>query len=72
MLITILAAVYITSTIIMLYFYFNAKILNARHGKKMVLPFWYFLYIHFCPIKHTIMALRILYKTFALKAERKM
>ena len=71
MIITLLISMYITSTAIMLYFYINAKICNAREGRKLYMPLWYFLYIHFCPIKHTIMALRILNKTFALKAAEK-
>lgn len=71
MIITLLVSMYIASTAIMLYFYLNAKICSACEGRKLQMPLLYFLYIHFCPIKHTIMALRILNKTFALKAAEK-
>lgn len=57
----IIIAIYITSTIFMLYFWLNTFItMFKRDGKVFFMPIGYFLYIHFCPIIHTCLCFQIM------------
>ena len=52
--IEIAIAVWVTSSLFMLFFWANAFIASLREGKILVFPLGQFLYIHFCPIVHTV------------------
>ena len=63
-------SVWITSTLFMLFFWANAFITTLRSdGKVFLIPFGKFLYIHFCPIVHTVKCFKIMRRTAELKAQ---
>lgn len=62
-------AVWATSTLFMLFFWANAFISNLRNGKVFLMPFGQFLYLHFCPIVHTVKCFKIMRRTAELKAQ---
>ena len=65
--INVAISVWITSTLFMLFFWANAFISTFRQEKKIFLmPFGKFLYIHFCPIVHTIQCFKIMRRTAEL------
>ncbi len=65
-------SVWLTSTIFMLGFYFNAKIGFIREGKIFRMPLPVFVMMHFCPIIHTIKCFKIMRRYAELKAQRGM
>lgn len=69
---TVAFSIWFTSSMLMLCFYFNAKLACARENKGFKIPLRAFLYYHFCPIVHTIKCLRILNRMFELKRQRGM
>ena len=61
-------SVWITSTFFMLFFWANAFITTLRNdGKVFLIPFGKFLYIHFCPIVHTVKCFKIMRRTAELE-----
>ena len=63
-------AVWTTSTLFMLFFWANAFISTLRQdGKIFLMPIGQFLYIHFCPIVHTVKCFKIMRRTAELKAQ---
>ncbi len=63
-------AVWTTSTLFMLFFWANAFITTLRNdGKVFLMPFDKFLYIHFCPIVHTVKCFKIIRRIAELKAQ---
>ena len=63
-------AVWTTSTFFMLFFWANAFITTLRQeGKVFLMPLGTFLYIHFCPIVHTVQCFKILKRVAELKHE---
>lgn len=63
-------AVWTTSTLFMLFFWANAFISTLRQdGKIFLMPIGTFLYIHFCPIVHTVKCFKIMRRTAELKAQ---
>ena len=65
-------SVWLTSTIFMLGFYFNAKIRFLREGKVFRMPLSLFVILHFCPIIHTIKCFKVMRRYAELKAQRGM
>ena len=62
-------AVWTTSTLFMLFFWANAFITTLRQdGKVFLMPIGTFLFIHFCPIVHTVKCFKIMRRTAELKA----
>ena len=60
-------AVWTTSTLFMLFFWANAFISTLRQdGKIFLMPLGTFLYIHFCPIVHTVKCFKIMRRTAEL------
>lgn len=60
-------AVWTTSTLFMLFFWTNAFISTLRKdGKVFLMPFGTFLFIHFCPIVHTVKCFKIMRRTAEL------
>lgn len=57
---TLAVSIWLTSTIFMLTFYFITRNTLRQRGQALQFPFLYFIYIHFCPIVHTIKAIQIL------------
>ena len=70
--VNVAVSIWLTSTIFMLIFYFNAKTIFAREGKTLHLPFNFFILTHFCPIIHTIKCFKIMRRYAEFKAERGM
>ena len=69
---TVALSVWLTSSLLMVGFYLNAKFAYARENKGFKMPLRAFLYYHFCPIVHTIKCLHILNRMFELKRQRGM
>jgi len=68
--INVAISVWTTSTLFMLFFWANAFISTLRQdGKIFLMPLGQFLYIHFCPIVHTIQCFKIMRRTAELKAQ---
>lgn len=68
--IEIALSVWLTSSLFMLYFWGTAFIATyVRDGKILLMPFGQFLYIHFCPIVHTIKCFKIMQRYAELKAQ---
>lgn len=60
-------AVWTTSTLFMLFFWANAFITTLRKdGKVLMMPLVPFLYLHFCPIVHTVKCFKIMRRTTEL------
>ena len=60
-------SVWTTSTLFMLFFWANAFISTFQQEKKVLLmPFGQFLYIHFCPIVHTVKCFKIMRRSAEL------
>ena len=60
-------AVWTTSTLFMLFFWANAFITTLRQdGKVFLMPLGTFLFIHFCPIVHTVKCFKIMRRTAEL------
>ena len=70
--VNIAIAIWLTSSLFMLVFYFNAKISFAREGKILRIPVGVFIIHHFCPIIHTVKCFKIMKRTAELKAQRGM
>ena len=65
-------SIYLTSTLFMLFFYFNAMIVTYRREKRILkMPLPMFLYVHFCPIVHTKKCIQILIRFYAMKQQRR-
>ena len=62
-------AVWMTSTLFMLFFWANAFISSLRNGKVFLMPIGQFLLLHFCPIVHTVKCFKIMRRTAELKAQ---
>lgn len=63
-------AVWTTSTLFMLFFWARAFITTLRQdGKIFLLPFGKFLYLHFCPIVHTVQCFKIMRRAAELEAQ---
>ena len=63
-------SVWTTSSLFMIGFWLNATMANFRENDKIFLmPISSFLYIHFCPIVHTIQCFKILKRIAELKRE---
>lgn len=63
-------SIYFTSTLFMLFFWANAFIMTFRqNGKIFTMPLGQFLYIHFCPIVHTIKCFKIMRRIAELKEQ---
>lgn len=68
---TFAISIWMTSSIFMLICWANAFITTFREsGKIFVMPFWRFLYIHFCPIVHTAKCFKIMRRTAKLAQKR--
>ena len=60
-------AVWTTSTLFMLFFWASAFVNTFRQeGKIFLMPFSQFLYLHFCPIVHTVKCFKIMRRTAEL------
>ena len=60
-------AVWTTSTLFMLFFWASAFVNTLRQeGKIFLMPIGTFLYIHFCPIVHTVKCFKIMRRTAEL------
>lgn len=60
-------AVWTTSTLFMLFFWASAFVNTLRQeGKIFLMPFNQFLYLHFCPIVHTVKCFKIMRRTAEL------
>ena len=65
-------SIWFTSSAFMLWFWGTAFFTTFfRDGKVMVMPFGHFLYIHFCPIVHTIKCFQIMRRYTELKSAQK-
>ena len=63
-------SVWLTSSLFMLWFWGTAFFTTFfRDGKVLLMPFGQFLYIHFCPIVHTIKCFKIMRRYAELKAQ---
>lgn len=63
-------SVWMTSTLFMLFFWANAFISTLRNeGKVFLMPLGQFLYIHFCPIVHTVQCFKIMRRSAALMTQ---
>jgi len=62
-------AVWTTSTLFMLFYWANAFICTLRDGEIFLMPIGKFLYIHFCPIVHTVKCFEIMRRTAKLGAQ---
>ena len=63
-------AVWTTSTLFMLFFWTSAFVNTLRQeGKIFLMPLGRFLYLHFCPIVHTVKCFKIMRRTAELKAQ---
>lgn len=63
-------AVWTTSTLFMLFFWANAFITTLRkNGKIFVMPLGQFIFLHFCPIVHTVKCFQIMRRTAELRAQ---
>lgn len=68
--INVAISVWTTSTLFMLFFWANAFITTLRRDDKIFLmPFGKFLYLHFCPIVHTVQCFKIMRRSAELKAQ---
>lgn len=68
---TLAISIWMTSSIFMLICWANAFITTFREsGKIFVMPFGRFLYIHFCPIVHTVKCFKIMWRATELAKER--
>lgn len=68
--INVAISVWITSTLFMLFFWANAFITTLRkEGKIFLMPLGQFLYIHFCPIVHTVKCFEIMRRYVELKEQ---
>lgn len=65
-------SVWLTSTIFMLVFYFNAQLSLVRKGKCLRIPLGIFLIHHFCPVVHTYKCFKIMKRSAELAKERGM
>ena len=65
-------AIWMTSSLFMLFFYFNALITYAREGRKFRLPLSLFLWVTFMPIVHTRKCFKIMKRSAELAKERGM
>jgi len=64
-------SIYLTSTIFMLACWMNAVATTYRKtGKIFVMPISRFLYVHFCPIVHTVKCFKIMKRATELAKER--
>lgn len=65
-------SIWLTSSLFMFGFWFNAFFSTLRHEKKLLLmPLSSFLYLHFCPIVHTIKCFEIMRRYSELKIAQK-
>ena len=65
-------SVWLTSSLFMLYFWGTAFFtVFFKDGKILLMPFNQFLYIHFCPIVHTIKCFKIMRRYAELKIAQK-
>lgn len=65
--INVAISVWITSTLFMLFFWASAFVNTLRQeGKIFLMPFGKFLYLHFCPIVHTVKCFKIMRRTAEL------
>lgn len=65
-------SVWVTSSLFMLWFWGVAFVMTfSREGKVLLMPFGQFLYIHFCPIVHTIKCFKIMRRYAELQKERR-
>ena len=63
-------AIWTTSTLFMLFFWTNACISTLRQNNKVfIIPIDKFLYLHFCPVVHTIQCFKIMRRIAELKAQ---
>lgn len=63
-------SVWATSSLFMVGFWLNAMITVLRQERKVFfMPIGQFLYIHFCPIVHTVQCFKILKRIAELKRE---
>ena len=63
-------SVWLTSSLFMVGFWLNATITIFRQERKLFfIPIGHFLYIHFCPIVHTVQCFKILKRVAELKRE---
>ena len=63
-------SVWTTSSLFMVGFWLNATITVFKEsGKIFLMPIRSFLYIHFCPIVHTVQCFKILKRIAELKRE---
>lgn len=68
--INVAISVWTTSTLFMLFFWANAFITTLRRDDKVfILPIGKFLYLHFCPIVHTVQCFKIMRRSAELKAQ---
>ena len=68
--INVAISVWTTSTLFMLFFWVSAFITTLRQdGKVFIIPIGKFLYLHFCPIVHTIQCFKIMRRAAELKAQ---
>lgn len=68
--IVFVTSVWTTSSLFMVGFWLNATITIFReNGKIFLMPIGSFLYIHFCPIVHTIQCFKILKRIAEIKRE---
>lgn len=60
-------SVWTTSTLFMLFFWANAFVTTLRQdGKIFLMSIGTFLYIHFCPIVHTVQCFKIMRRSAEL------
>ena len=65
-------SVWTTSSLFMVGFWLNATIAIFReNGKIFLMPIGSFLYIHFCPIVHTIQCFKIMQRAIELYEEKR-
>ena len=68
--IEIAITIWTTSTIFMLFFWAKSFITIFRQsGKFFFMPLTTFLYIHFCPIVHTVKCFKIMRRIIKLKTQ---
>ena len=66
-------SIWLTSSLFMLWFWGVTFFTTYFHdGKVLRIPFHQFLYIHFCPIVHTIKCFQIMRRYAELKQQRGM
>ena len=70
MLINILVAIWLTSSLFMLLFHAITAWRFRCLGVRLHMTFGTFLYYHFCPIVHTVKAIKILMRIVELRSQR--